>query len=81
MIILAILVALVLIGLAGYVYYRSQHKADAPVATQTTTTEHSGHVMPADITSTTDSIDKSLNTINDSEDFKSDDLSDATLGL
>lgn len=82
-IILAVIITIGLIGAAVYAFLQSRSNSAAPVETSEVTTEavDDGRVDAADIDATTSEIDKSLNSLNDSEDFGSDALSDKTIGL
>lgn len=80
-IILAVVVTLGLIGAAGYVYWQSRGD-NAPAETvQPIESADDGRVDATDIDATTSEIDSALNSLNDSEDFGSDALSDKTIGL
>lgn len=85
-IILVVIIALLLGALlAGLLYLQSksdnksgQDSTDAPLSIGTT---QEGKVSTSEIDSAITSMDKTLNTLNDSADFTPNDLSDSTLGL
>ena len=83
-IIIAITVAVLIIGTVVFVFIKSKDSSkgtgDAPTSTEEQKVE-TGRVSPADIETTKKEIDKNLNTTNDSSDFLSDDLTNQTLGL
>lgn len=80
-IILAVLVTVGLIGAAGYAYWQSRNSTPAETVQPTQAPVDDGKVDATDIDATTSEIDGALNSLNDSEDFGSDDLSDKTIGL
>jgi uncharacterized protein HemX len=83
-IVAAILIVLCLIGGAGYAYWQNSKETPVPAPTQTTkatTQTTTAKVTGKDVDSATKDIDASLNKVNDTTDFTTNDLSDATLGL
>ena len=80
-IILAVLITLGLIGAAGYAYWQSRNKDTATETVQTAAPVDDGKVDATDIDPTTGEVDDALNSLNDSEDFGTDDLSDNGIGL
>lgn len=82
-IVLAVVVTLGLIGAAGYMYWQSQSEDATTTSTETTTetTTDDGTVDETDIDTTTADIDEALNSVDDSADFSSNDLSDDGIGL
>ncbi len=82
-IVVATVVALALAGAAYYAYMKTMKHDDKPAATKTTQST-TATVTPAkatDVDSTSQELDKSLASANDSKDFAATDLADATLGL
>lgn len=86
-IIFLILIVAILLGalLAGLLYLKSKDNksADQDLTdnSQSITPTQEGKVSTSEIDSAITSIDKTLNTLNDSADFTPNDLSDSTLGL
>lgn len=80
-IIIAIVIALVLAGLAVFAYNRSKNQ---PAASKTPASQPAASKTPAtasDVDATNQQIDASLATVDDNKDFAATELSDATLGL
>lgn len=85
------LVAFIVLGLAGggaYYYFAVYKKpAAAPVAqqsaqtTQTTTSDDTIEATPDGVDKTIQAIDKNMNTLDDTGDFTSNDVSNSNLGL
>ncbi len=81
-IIIAISVALVLIGLTTAIFVLSRKKpAPKPVQNNNQNTTASNRVSPDDVENVKGDIDKNLTNISDSTDFRVDDLTNQTLGL
>lgn len=83
-IIAAVLIALCLIGGAGYAYWQNSSKSTpAPTSTEKTNNggSASGTASGSDIDSASKDLDASLNKVNDTSEFTSTDLADTTLGL
>lgn len=80
-IIIAVLVGLVLIAAATLLYISTRKTTPPETETPNVSEVEKGKVSPEDIDATNKSIDQNLNTTNDSSDFKTEDLTDATLGL
>lgn len=86
-IVILVLIIAVLLGLllAGLFYLKSKDnqssEQDLVDNSQVVTPTQEGKVSTAEIDSTITSIDRTLNTLNDSTDFTPNDLSDSTLGL
>lgn len=83
-ILVAVLLAAALIGGAAFAYIQTKNKvkpADAPAATTTQTTPESTEVKGTDIDKTTTDLDATLKKVDDTKDYTTNDLSDATLGL
>ncbi len=78
---LAVLITIGLIGAAGYAYWQSRSANQPEQTTSTETVTDDGRVDATDIDETVTEIDNSLNSINDSEDFGTNDLSDDGIGL
>ncbi len=84
---IAILVALALVGGAGYAYLQNQktaQQADTKTESKAQPKTEAPTLKPAteeDITSTNEAIDKSLKSVDDTTDASEADLSDSTLGL
>jgi uncharacterized protein HemX len=83
-ILVAILVALALIGGAGYAYWQKRNETPATTSSKPDTNSTSNS-QPNSATSISDKasnkIDQSLKKVDDSKDFQESDLSDTTLGL
>lgn len=77
-----IVLLLALLG-AGIFINAQNNKDEDPVAetVQTETPVNNERVTTDEIDNTIKEIDNTMNTLNDSEDFKPDDLKDSTLGL
>lgn len=73
-----VVVLLVGAGAGGFIWYKSRQKAQTEPVTTTTTTDR---VTVEEIDSTTSSIDKTMNTLNDSSDITPNDVTDSALGL
>lgn len=86
-IIFLVLIVAILLGtlLAGLLYLKSKdnQSADQDLTdnSQSITPTQEGKVSTSEIDSAITSIDKTLNTLNDSADFTPNDLSNSTLGL
>lgn len=83
LIILVVVITLGLIAAAGYWYWQSQSDKSTPTETVQSTepTTDDGVVDETDIDATTDEVDDALNSLDDSADFGSSDLSDDGIGL
>lgn len=80
--IIGIIIALILLALSGYVWFRSQNETKSSSTTQTTTGTAKGTPATAtDVTATVGDIDTSLQDLDEASDFSSNDLSDTSLGL
>lgn len=83
-IIIALVVAILLIGVTVFVFVKSGSKPKSDTNNLTTKEDEKkeeGRVTVEDIETAKKDIDQNLTNINDSTDFHNDDLSDATLGL
>jgi hypothetical protein len=82
-IVLAVLVSMTLIGVTVFVFIMTKGDKQAVEEVQETkTTEvETGRVSADDIDTTNKEIDKNLNSVNDSTDFRTEDLSNQSLGL
>ena len=78
-IIVAVIVALVLGGLT--VYALKTKNPAAPTANTASTSKTATTVKSSDVSKTSDDVDSSLKQVNDTQDFNSNDLSNATLGI
>lgn len=80
-IVAAVIVTLILISAAVYVYLRSQNsETTAPETTETNQVDD-GRVGGDDVEQTIGEIDSALGSVNDSEDFGQNDLTNSQLGL
>lgn len=77
-IIIALVVFLALAAVVIYVFMKRDKGAPTPAVSQNQTAPK---VSSSDVNSASQNIDKSLQTIDDTKDFNSNDVSDATLGL
>jgi hypothetical protein len=81
-IVIAAVICVAVIGSAIFVFVTSNSKPNKPVTTNNSQSEvDEGKVSTGDVDAVDRKIDESLNNINDSSDFRSDDLTDQTLGL
>jgi hypothetical protein len=83
-IMVAILIALSLIGGAGYAYLQNQKTTPdaSPAVTKPAVTEtKKDPASAADVDKTSQEIDASLKKVDDTKDFQESDLTDTTLGL
>lgn len=82
-IVIAIMICLLLVGALTFVFITTQRRATTPstIQTQTQTSSEAGRVSSDDIDAASKKIDDSLNSINDAADFKTDELTNQTLGL
>jgi len=82
-IIITIIVTIGLIGAAGYMYWQSRNKQNVPAVTEPVNNCDSddGRVDAAEVDAATQEIDDALNSLNDSEDFSTNDVSDDGIGL
>ncbi len=78
-IIIAVIVALGLIGLTIFAFYKTQNNAKSGDTTASQQPEKPVTTEEVDATQT--AVDKQLDTTNDAQDFSSNDLSDTSLGL
>jgi len=76
-VIIAVIVVLAIAAAMVFAYMRSRDKTVPTPAVSTTAPV----VTASDVNSTSQEIDKSLKSIDDSKDFSSNDISDTTLGL
>lgn len=75
---IAIIVALVIAGLAVFLYLRSMDTAEPSTTTDTTTTTE---VSAKDVDDLNTSLDEAIDSTDDVADFNDTDLSDSTLNL
>lgn len=82
-ILIAVLVALALVGGAGYAYLQNQKKVVQPTATPQPQPEQTKTVpaTSADVDAMSKTIEEQLKKTDDAKDYQEADLSDATLGL
>lgn len=77
-IVIAVIIALALIGGASYAFWKNNQDKNVTTTDTTTTTT----VTVSDtVTTASDGIDAELNKIDDTKEFQSTDISDTTLGL
>ncbi len=73
---------LIIVGaITVFIIARNKTKQPAQKPQVTEVTKDSGRVSPDDIDNAKKNIDQSLNNIDDTNDFKTDDLTNTTLGL
>jgi len=77
-IVIAVIIALALIGGASYAFWKNNNDKKATTKDTTTTTTTS---VSETVTTASDGIDTELNKIDDTKEFQSTDISDTTLGL
>jgi hypothetical protein len=77
-IVIAVIIALALIGGASYAFWKNNQDKKATTQDTTTTTTTS---VSETVTTASDGIDAELNKIDDTKEFQSTDISDTTLGL
>lgn len=80
-ILLAVLVAAVLIGVAMFLYLESQTKETPAPAAPGASLNAEDEVSAEDVDETVNEVDETINGIDDSDAFNEDDLSDDTLSL
>lgn len=80
-ILLAILVALLLAGVVIFAYLKGSKKTNLPAKAPASSNQLAPALSSTDVSSAIKYVDSSLNTVNDSKDFSSTDLSDQALGL
>ncbi len=80
-IIIAVVITLLLVGAAAFVFLRSKKSGNTAQTTTSQSDQGDGKVDETDIDATTEQLDSSINSLNDSDDFNSDALSDKTIGL
>lgn len=80
-IVLAILLALIIAGLAVYLYMKSKDTTTSTTTTKTTTTTNTSSTPQSDIDQANQSVDKNLKSVNNSQAYPANDLSDSYLGL
>lgn len=71
-------VVLIGAGVGGFIWYKSANKPEPAAAPSTSTTDR---VTVEEIDTTTSSIDKTMNSLNDSADVTPNDVTDSSLGL
>lgn len=77
-IVIAVIIALALIGGASYAFWKNNNDKKATTQDTTTTTTTS---VSETVTTASDGIDAELNKVDDTKEFQSTDISDTTLGL
>ncbi len=82
-IVVAVMVCALIIGVVAVVFIQSKRTktANTPIDQGTTQQTSNGRLSGQDVTSVKQELTKNINTMDDSKDFTSDDLSNQTLGL
>jgi uncharacterized protein HemX len=82
-IVASIILAILLIGVAVWVYMQSQNTTEDPVTTTTTeeVVEDDGRVDAEDVDATIETVEKEINSLDDSGDFGQNDLTNSEIGL